>query len=219
MSLKFVCMRCNDCCYFEKPEEMPILLPYEVEYLKLLSSRLGVRLKFERLQSGFYKWIINGYCPFYSQEKRGCLIHGEKPLACRMYPLLVNLSDKTLLLSAKCRWVRENADKVSIIAEGLAQDVFLHELKAVEELFEALYYTSRGLIVLAFEAGDNRVLNHLVEECAVVKTYQSNLVKNLYFALLVDCSVEKALELIEKSGGKVVYYAEIREELFSQLLE
>ncbi len=55
-----------------------------------------------------YKWIIKGKCPFLNGHK--CLIHEDKPIACKMYPLIIGWGDNTLRVSSSCPWVRENIE-------------------------------------------------------------------------------------------------------------
>jgi Fe-S-cluster containining protein len=101
-----------DCCKFECFEDMPVVLEEEIRTLTREAEKLGVRLKFvpygEYNGVKLYKWIIEGRCPFY---KGRCTIHEKKPLACRMYPLVLNLKTGEIYLSEKCLWVKQNGPK------------------------------------------------------------------------------------------------------------
>jgi len=101
-----------DCCKFEAYEDMPVVLEEEVEVLKREAEEIGAKLEFEPIGSyngvRLYKWIIRGWCPFY---KGKCTIHEKKPLACRIYPLVLNLKTGEIYLSEKCLWVKVNGPK------------------------------------------------------------------------------------------------------------
>jgi Fe-S-cluster containining protein len=45
---------------------------------------------FARLDSGGYVTLRNcrGYCVFYDVEKRRCKVHADRPLGCRIYPVI-----------------------------------------------------------------------------------------------------------------------------------
>ncbi|MGC8994307.1 MAG: YkgJ family cysteine cluster protein [Pyrobaculum sp.] len=102
----------SDCCKFESIEEAPVVLEDEIPILTKEAEKIGVKLTFR--EYGFYngvklyKWVIEGWCPFY---KGRCTIHEKKPLACRMYPLVLNLKTGEIYLSDKCLWVKINGPK------------------------------------------------------------------------------------------------------------
>jgi len=114
---KFVCMRCPDCCVFEDKEEMPLVFYWEKKELEAIAQRRGYELSFDEFlvvddgTGGFtyiYRWIIRGQCPFL--EGVNCTIHEKKPLACRMFPLIVEIPQNRVYLSLRCRWVRKNIE-------------------------------------------------------------------------------------------------------------
>lgn len=88
---------------------MPVVLEEEIEILMKEAEKIGAKLQFkpygEYKGRRLYKWIIEGWCPFY---KGKCTIHQVKPLACRMYPLVLNLNTGEIYLSDKCLWVKLN---------------------------------------------------------------------------------------------------------------
>ena len=101
-----------ECCKFEDPAEMPVVLEDEIKTLSQEAERRGFKLEFtpigEHNGVKLYRWIIKGWCPFY---KGRCTIHEKKPLACRMYPLVLNLKTGEIYLSDKCLWVKLNGPK------------------------------------------------------------------------------------------------------------
>jgi hypothetical protein len=113
-------MFCTHCCFFSRVEESPVVFEHEVNRLRSIANKLGITLKFEAVQPGLYRWILKGFCPFYNLLARRCMIHEEKPLACKMYPLLLNLKTGEINVSGLCDWVHihfeelKNIDPVSV---------------------------------------------------------------------------------------------------------
>lgn len=115
----FKCLKCSNCCLFKSDDETPLVFPWEVSRIQSFSSNqlfkpyLAYRSS-ELYIVVLYKWIINGKCIFLTKNN-DCRIHFEKPLSCRIYPLLVNLSDNTLRLSLSCRFVKESLNNTESI--------------------------------------------------------------------------------------------------------
>ncbi len=112
---RFRCMGCGDCCRGFTVEDSPVVFPWEKRRLEELAGERGLSLRFDPLMvfcrggdcvAVLYRWVIEGDCPFLVGDR--CSIHPDRPLACRMYPLIVGFTDNTLRLSARCRWVEEN---------------------------------------------------------------------------------------------------------------
>ena len=91
---------------------MPVVLEEEIPLLKNEAEKIGVELHFQPYGEyngiKLYKWVIDGWCPFYRGK---CTIHEKKPLSCRMYPLVLNLKTGEVYLSEKCLWVKINGPK------------------------------------------------------------------------------------------------------------
>lgn len=185
----FTCLRCSDCCYFSDLREAPILLPHEVYYYKVLAKYLGVKLEFIQLESGLYKWVIKGHCPFYEHSTRTCKIHSEKPLACRMFPLLLDISEKKLMVSSLCSWVKKCLQVVtSINSEEDIVKLFPSEYGALRELVKILY-SSESVIAIAVRGNSvKEQLNMLREKCIIIKILESSIIENLYLLILTNCS-------------------------------
>lgn len=144
MGKTFTCLRCDRCCYFVSDQELPIVFPYEKRFLIEKARELGVsgkiafepyevyRVSGERYVIVAYKWIIRGYCPFYDRSGRACKIHQVKPLSCKMYPLILNVTYNAIHVSEACRWVRDN---LSYILSSNPADVFQEEIKALLEAY------------------------------------------------------------------------------------
>ncbi|MEM4732509.1 MAG: YkgJ family cysteine cluster protein [Desulfurococcaceae archaeon] len=212
----FSCMRCSNCCYFSRTEESPMILPYEVAVLKLLAKKLNVpeRLVFEKTESGFYRWVITGYCPFYEPNERLCRIHFDKPLACRMYPFLVNLSTMELSLSKLCKWVNRNPG-LTIRAENLEnlEYIFPNEMKAVYELLEVLSYaSSTGLVVVGVDVNSELKNNDLEvpSPCSLLRTHKCRSTSGLYILFLTGCTADIVEQWLSLRGYNVVFSSEFR---------
>lgn len=115
---KFVCYHCIYCCFFRDPIECPVLFPWEKRVIEDLLEGGETNTSFEPLEVWrdskgvcivtLYRWVIKGFCPFYDIVMRRCKIHEMKPLACQMFPLLVEVPSGKVMLSSKCLWTKKN---------------------------------------------------------------------------------------------------------------
>ncbi len=134
--VRFECLRCLQCCFFASDEEAPVILPEERNRLEKLASKANVKLKFTKVDGKeLYRWVIKGYCPFYDIGRRKCKIYGERPLACKMFPLLINPENGEVSMSRACDWVTANFNE---ILKDTPQHVFPSELDAAITVFKAL---------------------------------------------------------------------------------
>lgn len=134
-------MLCGEkCCLFTSIEDMPLVFPWEKRRLEKHRRDLVFKpyvvyvVNDHTYAVVLYKWIINGVCPFLRGEGK-CSIHDEKPLSCRMYPLLVGWDDKTLRVSGACPWIAENLD---YIKRSDPSNVFPGEFRAAVEVLSIL---------------------------------------------------------------------------------
>ncbi len=133
----------KECCTFNNIEDAPLVFPWEKRLLERLAAKKGVGSLEFRPYAGYvsggkayvllYKWVIRGKCPFLDGYK--CLIHEEKPLACKMYPLIIGWGDNTLRVSGSCPWVREN---IEFIRTNDPRRVFPEELPHALKAFAIL---------------------------------------------------------------------------------
>lgn len=116
---KFICMMCEDCCFFKQEEDMPIVFYWEKERLSEYGSSIGVKLRFKdflTVDDGkekftyLYRWVIDGKCPFLRDNL--CIIHKDKPLSCKIYPLIVEVPESRIHVSARCKWVESNMENI-----------------------------------------------------------------------------------------------------------
>jgi len=177
---------------------MPILLPHEVYYYKILARHLNVKLDFTRLESGVYRWIIKGYCVFYDQSTRSCRIHSEKPLACRIFPLILDLSEFKLMVSLHCNWVKKCFKNIkNISSKNDLVLLFPSEFEALGELITLLHSKESVIAVAVRSSSIEKLLDMLGAECNVIKISKSSIIEDLNLLLLSNCTsefVEKSLE-------------------------
>lgn len=189
--MKFACYRCVHCCFFAEERESPVLLWHEVAYLSKLGELMGISLCFKSLGQGLYRLSVTGFCPFYDIRRRACRIHREKPLSCRMFPLLVNLSSLEVSTSLLCPWIYENLKKLS---EGLngkeIEEVFYGEFKALEEVVRWVYTVSRTTPKSAvyfttyYKELAEEVIKSLSERYKVIRVTESSVVDGFYYVLI-----------------------------------
>jgi len=130
--LEFKCYHCSHCCFFANYIEFPIIFNEEKRVLENLGKRRNLELKFEEIAKGLWKFVINGFCPFYDIKARRCSVHKHKPLACKMFPLLLNPKSGTIMVSRACEWVVENWD---IVISKPVFEVFPQEFKIAIEAY------------------------------------------------------------------------------------
>lgn len=139
--IKFKCYRCIHCCFFVTPNDYPVLLKEEVNRLRNLAKKYNVNVTFKKINDIFYMWVINGFCPFYDVKERRCLIHNEKPLSCKIFPLLLNIKTREISASMMCDWVAKN---IKVITNLNLQEVFPDEVKALIELYKRIVVLRGG---------------------------------------------------------------------------
>ncbi|WP_052296971.1 YkgJ family cysteine cluster protein [Pyrolobus fumarii] len=175
------------CCFFSREEEAPVVFSWEARRLEELLEEHGVPIENVELKPLevyrddkdrcvvlLYRWVIRGFCPFYDVASRGCRIHPEKPSACRMYPLLLEVPSGRLSVSGACKWIEENMwvtkrgdllGKIFPSEIEIAKKVFADYVAAVQLLREEGFRKVNGIEgcreILDFEefvasAGDSR---------------------------------------------------------------
>ncbi len=132
----FKCYRCIHCCFFAGPPDYPILTIDEKRRLEKIAKLRNIELSFREVGEGLYEWVINGFCPFYDIESRGCVIYDERPIPCRMYPLLLNPQSGEVSMSLLCDWVADNFNEIVKIGDPLK--VFPNEVREAIVLFSSL---------------------------------------------------------------------------------
>ncbi|MEL9989804.1 MAG: YkgJ family cysteine cluster protein [Thermoproteus sp.] len=80
--VKFKCIKCGVCCVGTQME----LLPEDIERIEALGYKLEdfavVDGEIIRLKN------VDGHCVFYDPQTATCRIYSERPIGCRLYPLV-----------------------------------------------------------------------------------------------------------------------------------
>jgi len=93
----FKCIKCAKCCY---NTEM-ILLKSDIARLKAAGYRLSdVAVKVE----GNYYWLrnIDGHCVFLDPDTNLCKIYENRPLGCRLYPIVIAVDTLEVTVDTDC---------------------------------------------------------------------------------------------------------------------
>lgn len=142
---RFKCLICGkECCTFSDIGDAPLVFPWEKRSLENMASRRGIKLGFKpwilykidenKYVVALYKWIIKDVCPFLTSGNK-CGIHEEKPLICKMFPLLIGWDDNTLRVSTACSWIAKN---IHVIRRGKPNRIFPKEFRVAVEVFTIL---------------------------------------------------------------------------------
>jgi len=106
-----VCLKCQGCCRFKEDDSVwsPCLLDEEVlslidkEGIPAASLSINRRLKLvpSPNQEGFF-------CPFLKSEDNKCQIYRIRPFECQLYPFLLSMRNKKVLLTVdlNCPYVK-----------------------------------------------------------------------------------------------------------------
>ena len=90
------CLRCGVCC---RETEM-LLSTEDIERLGRKGYRKEFFVRFDR--AGYVKLRNRqGYCVFYDVEKRLCKVRADRPLGCRIYPVVYD-EEKGILVDSIC---------------------------------------------------------------------------------------------------------------------
>lgn len=128
-----------ECCRFRNEEQCPTVTVDEARALAREASRRGLRLTFKVLGKvngvELLRWVIKDWCPFFDKATRRCTIHDWKPLACRLFPLVLDPRTGRVYLSEECLWVRQNGPR--------SLDHFPNEERALKQLLRKLRIRGR----------------------------------------------------------------------------
>ena len=116
------CLKCQGCCRFREANSVwaPCLLDEEAQGLldkDIAAALISIDKRIVPIpnpgQDGFTPPIRAGagfICPFLSPADNKCKIYGSRPLECQLYPFLINLRGKRVLLTVdlNCPYVKEN---------------------------------------------------------------------------------------------------------------
>lgn len=109
------CLKCQGCCRFKEIDSVwtPCLLEEEVQELldkDIPPAYINMQKKILPVSNprgeGFF-------CAFFEAESNKCKIYRMRPFECQLYPFLINLRDKKVILTVdlNCLYVKENIHK------------------------------------------------------------------------------------------------------------
>ena len=134
------CLSCQGCCRFTQANSVwsPCLLDQEIQ--NLLDKEIGqICICADKRLVPIANPDKSGFiCPCLELENNKCKIYSLRPFECQLYPFLINLRDKKVLLTVdlNCPYARENISnsKFKECSEYLAE--FLNspaQLKILKE--------------------------------------------------------------------------------------
>ncbi|MDD3087014.1 MAG: YkgJ family cysteine cluster protein [Candidatus Omnitrophica bacterium] len=107
------CLKCQGCCRFKEADSVwsPCLLDEEVLGLidkeGIPAASLSMNRKLQLIPSGEGDGFL---CPFLSPQENKCRIYHLRPFECQLYPFLLSLRNKRVLLTVdlNCPYIKEN---------------------------------------------------------------------------------------------------------------
>jgi Fe-S-cluster containining protein len=110
--LKDVCLKCQGCCRFQEPSSVwaPCLLEEEIqEFLdkNLPFASISADRRIQPISNPDQEGFI---CPFLNIKDNKCKVYDFRPFECQLYPFLISIRDKKVLLTLdlNCPYARQN---------------------------------------------------------------------------------------------------------------
>lgn len=106
------CLKCRGCCRFKEASSVwsPCLLDEEIQDLldkNVSAASISADRRIQPIPDSKQEGFI---CPFLNTEDNKCKIYDFRPLECQLYPFLITMRDKRVLLTVdlNCPYVSEN---------------------------------------------------------------------------------------------------------------
>lgn len=106
------CLKCRGCCRFKEANSvwLPCLLEEEIQDLldrNIPAASIAVDRRIQPIPDPKQEGFI---CPFLNTQDNKCKIYQFRPLECQLYPFLISLRDKRVLLTVdlNCPYVSES---------------------------------------------------------------------------------------------------------------
>jgi uncharacterized protein len=107
------CLKCQGCCRFRESSSvwLPCLLDEEIQGLldrkDIPAATISMDKKIQPVQFPGGEGFV---CAFLSPEENKCKIFETRPFECQLYPFLINLRDKKVILTVdlNCSYVKDN---------------------------------------------------------------------------------------------------------------
>ncbi len=123
------CLSCQGCCRFKEADSVwaPCLLEEEVQDL-IDKDIPGAYINMQRRIHPVPNPKGEGFlCAFFAAGENKCKIYGQRPFECQLYPFLINLRQRkvVLTLDLNCPYVSENlkTEKFKEYASYLTADL------------------------------------------------------------------------------------------------
>jgi len=106
------CLKCKGCCRFKKIDSAwsPCLLDEEAMDLIDKEGIPAAALSIDRrLQLVAIPGKEGFFCPFLKNEENSCQIYNQRPFECQLYPFLISLRNKKVLLTVdlNCPYIKD----------------------------------------------------------------------------------------------------------------
>lgn len=107
-----VCLRCNGCCRFAQQDSVwsPCLLDEEIQDLLDRNIPSAFISSQRQILSVPNPSENNFVCPFLDVKENKCKIYEFRPFECQLYPFLINLRGKKVILTVdlNCPYIKQN---------------------------------------------------------------------------------------------------------------
>jgi len=107
-----VCLKCQGCCRFKEANSvwLPCLMDEEIQVLldkKIPPAIISLERKIQPIPHPVGGGFI---CAFFDLKENRCKIYDFRPFECQLYPILINLRGKKVILTLdlNCPYVKEN---------------------------------------------------------------------------------------------------------------
>ncbi|MBL7151578.1 MAG: YkgJ family cysteine cluster protein [Candidatus Omnitrophica bacterium] len=135
------CLNCRRCCRFSDSNSvwLPCLLNEEIESFADKPGIPAVSISADKRIVPVANSAQDGFlCPFLNTGDNKCRIYEARPFECRLYPFLINLRDRKVLLTVdlNCPYIRGNIQSADFkrYSQDLAAFLNLPEqLKTLKE--------------------------------------------------------------------------------------
>lgn len=107
-----VCLKCQGCCRFREENSVwsPCLLEEEIESLIDRADIPAASLRMDKRLQLVKNPGADGFrCPFLGREDNKCKIYDFRPFECQIYPFLISVRNKKVLLTVdlNCPYIQE----------------------------------------------------------------------------------------------------------------
>lgn len=108
---KEICLKCQGCCRFREEDSvwLPCLLDEEIQVLlgkDIPQASISASRKIQPVPAANNDGFV---CAFFNPQSNFCKIYAYRPFECQLYPFLINLRGKKIILTLdlNCPYVRE----------------------------------------------------------------------------------------------------------------